>query len=340
MNTMTDRLVSPRAAQIATAIEALATQQHRERHFAMIDFRHIDAFRAVMKSENMVQAAKLMGISQPGISRLIAELEKLSGLKLFDRSRGKLSPTAEAHVLLEEVERRYAGLHAIREYANSLKDSASSPVRFGTVMSFGIGFAARAIAAFKVEHPQVPISHTTGSSALIADQVTMRTCDLGLVTDNADISSVSSSVFAAMDLICALPNDSPLLRYRTITAAMLRDQAIIAYPREDMVRWGLTNVLENVGISYSRASMETPYSVNICALVREGAGIGFVHPIAAYDFVKNGIALRRFERSLPVQTLLVKGIGSPLSTGVEHLVGILVKTLESTEKIVADALKG
>ncbi|MEZ0168175.1 LysR substrate-binding domain-containing protein [Microvirga sp. TS319] len=304
----------------------------------MIDFRHIDAFRAVMKSETMVQAAKLTGISQPGISRLIADLERLSELKLFDRSRGRLHPTTEAHVLLEEVERRYAGLQAIREFARSLKDSAASPVRFGTVMSFGIGFAARAIAAFKAEHPQIPISHTTGSSALIADQVTMRTCDLGLVTDNADVSSVSSSVFASMDLICALPSDSPLAKNRIITAAMLRDQAIIAYPREDMIRWGLTNVLEEVGISYSRASVETPYSVNICALVREGAGVGFVHPIAAYDFLGHGVSLRKFERSLPVRTLFVKGIGSPLSAGAERLGEILTKTLASTEKIVASSL--
>jgi DNA-binding transcriptional LysR family regulator len=304
----------------------------------MIDFRHIDAFRAVMKSENMVQAAKLTGVSQPGISRLIAELERLSGLKLFDRTRGRLSPTAEAYSLLEEVERRYAGLQAIREFARSLKDSASSPVRLGTVMSFGIGFAARAIAAFKADHPQIPISHTTGSSALIADQVTARTCDIGLVTDSADVSSVSSSVFASMDLICAVPSDSPLTRQRTITAAMLKDQTIIAYPREDMIRWGLTNVLEEIGISYSLASVEAPYSVNICALVREGVGLGFVHPIAAYDFMSHGVSLRRFERALPVRTLLIKGIGSPLSVGAEQLSEILSKTLTSTGKIVADAL--
>lgn len=304
----------------------------------MIDFRHIDAFRAVMKSETMVQAAKLTGVSQPGISRLIAEFERLSGLKLFDRTRGRLNPTAEAYALMDEVERRYAGLHAIREFARSLKDSASSPVRFGTVMSFGIGFAARVITAFKVEHPQIQISHTMGSSALIADQVTARTCDIGLVTDNADVSSVSSSPFASMDLICAVPSDGPLTKHRTITAAMLKDQTIIAYPREDMIRWGLTNVLEDIGINYSQASVETPYSVNICALVREGAGIGFVHPVAAYDFIGHGIALRRFERSLPVRTLLIKGIGSPLSTGAEQLGTILAGTLKTTGKIVADAL--
>lgn len=291
-----------------------------------------------MKSENMIQAAKLIGASQPGISRLIAELERLSALKLFDRTRGKLSPTPEADALFEEIERRYVGLQAIRDFAQSLKESVSSPVRFGTVMSFGIGFSARAITAFKAEHPQVPISHTMGSSALIADQVTARTCDVGLVTDNADVSSVSSSAFASMDLLCAVPIDHALARLQTISASMLKKQSVIAYPREDMIRWGLTNVLEEASASYSGASVETPYSANICALVREGAGIGFVHPIAAYDFIGNGIALRRFERSLPVRTLLIKGIGSPLSAGAEQLCGILARTLESTERIVVDAL--
>jgi DNA-binding transcriptional LysR family regulator len=304
----------------------------------MMDFRHIDAFRAVMKSENMTQAAKLIGASQPGISRLIAELERLSGLKLFDRSSGKLSPTPEAYALVEEVERRYAGLDAIRDFARGLKENASSPVRFGTVMSFGIGFSARAIATFKAEHPQVGVSHTTGSSDLITDQVSAKTCDIGLVTDNADVSSVSSSTFASMDLLCAIPSCSILTKAQTITASMLKDQSIIAYPREDMMRWGLTSVLEENRINYSQASVETLYSINICALVREGAGIGFVHPIAAYDFIGNGISLRRFERSLPVRTLLIKGVGLPLSAGAEQLSAVLSRTLSSIEKMVTDAL--
>jgi DNA-binding transcriptional LysR family regulator len=304
----------------------------------MIDFRHIDAFRAVMQSENMVQAARMIGASQPGISRLIADLERLSGLKLFDRTRAKLNPTPEAHALLEEVERRYAGLDAIREFAHSLRENASSPVRFGTVMSFGIGFAGQAIAAFKAAQSQARISHLTGSSALIAAQVAARTCDIGLVTDNADVSTVSSSVFAVMDLVCAIPSDSALAKSRTITAKMLKGQNIIAYPREDMIRWGLANLLEETGASHQVAPVETPYSASICAFVREGIGIGFVHPVAAYDFLGSGIALRRFERSLPVRTLLIKGVGTPLSATADQLGGILAETLKSTEEAVSKAL--
>jgi DNA-binding transcriptional LysR family regulator len=63
------------------------------------------------------KAAELIGLSQPGISRLIAELERSTELTLFNRDKGRLDPSEEAQALFEEVKRRYAGLEGLREFA-------------------------------------------------------------------------------------------------------------------------------------------------------------------------------------------------------------------------------
>jgi hypothetical protein len=59
----------------------------------MLNLRQLEAFRALMLTGTTVQAAAMLGITQPVISRLISDLEFQSGLSLFVRSGGRLRPT-------------------------------------------------------------------------------------------------------------------------------------------------------------------------------------------------------------------------------------------------------
>ena len=55
-----------------------------------ITFRQIDAFQTLITSGTVTKTASLLGISQPAVSRLISDLEKSAGFKLFHRSGRKL----------------------------------------------------------------------------------------------------------------------------------------------------------------------------------------------------------------------------------------------------------
>src|SRR5665213_3364032 len=77
------------------------------RRSKMVNHRQIEAFRAVIESGSMSAAARTLGISQPNISRFIAQLEASTGLKLFDRGAGKISPTEDAITFYHEVERSF-----------------------------------------------------------------------------------------------------------------------------------------------------------------------------------------------------------------------------------------
>ncbi|MFP3520738.1 LysR family transcriptional regulator, partial [Pseudomonas sp. SIMBA_077] len=53
--------------------------------------------------------------------RLIADLESRVGFVLFDRQQGRLTPTAEARVLSEEVERAFVGMDRIAQAARQIR---------------------------------------------------------------------------------------------------------------------------------------------------------------------------------------------------------------------------
>ena len=66
------------------------------------DFR-FKIFEAVVREESFTKAAESLGISQPAVSQSIAELEKMAGIRLFDRMRRSVVLTAEGEVFSNYV---------------------------------------------------------------------------------------------------------------------------------------------------------------------------------------------------------------------------------------------
>ncbi len=78
-----------------------------------VNLRHIEIFHAVMTTGNLTEAARMLHTSQPTVSRELARFEKVLGLQLFERTRGRLQPTVQGLRLFEEVQRSWYGLDRI-----------------------------------------------------------------------------------------------------------------------------------------------------------------------------------------------------------------------------------
>lgn len=89
---------------------------------AAVNLRHIEIFHAVMTAGSLTEAAHLLHTSQPTVSRELARFEKVIGLKLFERVRGRLHPTVQGLRLFEEVQRSWYGLDRIVSAAESLRE--------------------------------------------------------------------------------------------------------------------------------------------------------------------------------------------------------------------------
>ncbi|STV86800.1 transcriptional activator protein LysR [Klebsiella michiganensis] len=66
-----------------------------------VNLRHIEIFHAVMTTGNLTEAARMLHTSQPTVSRELARFEKVLGLTLFSRTRGRLQPTVQDYVCLK-----------------------------------------------------------------------------------------------------------------------------------------------------------------------------------------------------------------------------------------------
>jgi DNA-binding transcriptional LysR family regulator len=65
-----------------------------------INLRQVEAFKAVIEYGTVSRAAEMLNVSQPAMSKLIAHLEEDTGLRLFDRLKGRLAPDPSRNAAL------------------------------------------------------------------------------------------------------------------------------------------------------------------------------------------------------------------------------------------------
>lgn len=149
----------------------------------MINLRHIEIFHAVYQTGSLSGAARLLGVSQPSVSKVLRHAETRLGLSLFRIVRGRLIPTDEAHELFVEASAVQDRVETLHEIARNLRRAEQGRLRISTIHSLGIKVVPDAIAAFAVRHPNVSIEVQTLHSMELAETLHARTSDLAIGYD-------------------------------------------------------------------------------------------------------------------------------------------------------------
>ncbi len=155
--------------------------------------RQLEAFKSVMTAGTVTAAADLMNISQPVVSRLIAQLESATGLKLFFRSKRRLRPTPEALSFFREVEKTFAGVEKLKQVADNIRNFSTGNLRIVCLPALALGFMPRVIDRFLDKHPKITVSLQTRSSQTVREWIAAQQFDLGLAAGATDIPGVTSA---------------------------------------------------------------------------------------------------------------------------------------------------
>src|SRR5687768_14226010 len=136
-----------------------------------------------MTSGSASRASELLGVTQPAISRSVADLEAAVGFSLFDRVRGRLVPTPEGQMFFRDVNASFAGLDRLRSAAARIRDFGSGGIRIASLAALGSTLVPRAIRAFREAHPQIAITLQIASSSAVRHLVAHQQFDIGLAAD-------------------------------------------------------------------------------------------------------------------------------------------------------------
>src|SRR4051812_28182714 len=85
-----------------------------------LSVKSLRAFHAIVETGSVTAAATILGLTQPAVSRMLAQLEEMIGFGLFYRDHGRLVPTQDALMMFAEVDLSLSTLERVNSVVRDI----------------------------------------------------------------------------------------------------------------------------------------------------------------------------------------------------------------------------
>ncbi|OON39373.1 LysR family transcriptional regulator [Izhakiella australiensis] len=293
-----------------------------------INPRQVEAFHKVILTGGITQAANMMNITQPAVSRLIKDFEYALNLKLFDRDGRGLEPREEALKLFREVERIYLGLDHIARIADDIRQSRSSVLRIGAVSPLSALCTEFILPPLIGANPELSLFMDVESTASIIDMVLSNQYDVGFIYGRPTLKGLRADLLGVTQAVAVMTADHPLVNQPQVTLQDLTLHRAILPGRKTVMRERLAQLLSDQSLAL-HSPIETSL-VQCCTLAAAGLGIGVVDIVTALTS-KAEIVMKPFEPAIEVAWLAIFPPQQGRSMRVEQLVEEMREKLASLE---------
>ncbi|MDK2808594.1 MAG: hypothetical protein PWP24_1330 [Clostridiales bacterium] len=242
-----------------------------------ITFLQIHYFLTVAKTLNFTQAASLLYISQPALSKQILSIEGELGLVLFERNKRTVMLTPAGASLYKEWALLEADLNASIARAKLLQQNEAKTLRIGCTDTFPIDEALSLLMErFQTQYPDIDIDIGSYGFRTLKEQFQSGDFDVIFIPEFelSAYKGVKTLPFQTVDLCIAVPLSHPLSKKKEVTVSDLKEQPIITISPKESVK-GVEKI-KNLCQDYGFEPNIVKYMSNLNSLllgVRNGIGI-------------------------------------------------------------------
>ena len=262
-------------------------------------------FKSLFEAGSASQAARTLGITQSGVSRSLAQLERNLGIQLFLREKNRLIATPEARELYDEILRLMGNIEELRHSVLALKEFGTSRLRIAAIPGLSFGFVPRLVAALLEENPRFSISLDMMSSHEVQLAVESSHADIGFVTLPVTSRLLQVEPWLTTQAVCLLPQGHALTKRQRVDVEDLRDQHLVISNQPSLGTNPLLDLIARHGVQIAgktEANIGT-----IAALVANRVGITVMNPVTARDQLspRDGVVIRPFSPAMTFRFGLV-----------------------------------
>ncbi|MFA8327225.1 pca operon transcription factor PcaQ [Burkholderia ubonensis] len=276
-----------------------------------VKFRHLQCFLAVAQLGGVQKAAESLSITQPAVSKTIAELESILGVRLFERSRQGARPTREAQLFMPHAN---ACVLALRQGVGLLAHDgggAAATLEIGMLPTVAASLAPALMKALAARWPRVVVRLATAANADLLERLKAGAieCAIGRLSEPERMVGLAFEQLYNEPLVAVVRAGHPLMA-SAAPAAELARYPVVLPPYGTLIRQSAEQLLGACGAPPLDAFIEV-LSVSVArALALENDAVWFVPQYAAeYDLSTGALA------RLPLP-----------SAGTDEPVGLILRT--------------
>lgn len=152
-----------------------------------MELRVLNYFLAVAREENFTKAAQQLHLTQPTLSRQIADLEQELGVKLFIRSNHNIILTEEGMILKRRAQEILSLADKTKRDFMQKEEALSGTISIGSGEFRSTEYLAKIIAQFRKQYPNVKYEIYSGNASNIRDYIERGFLDIGLMSEPIDM---------------------------------------------------------------------------------------------------------------------------------------------------------
>ncbi len=296
-----------------------------------MNLKQLEAFRATIECGSITGASQVLHVSQPSISRLIADLERSVGFPLFLRKGRGLTATVEARRFYQAVDSVFVGIDKLSELAEVIRTTAGEVVSVGVIPAFSQVLLPQAVARLHDARKDIRFMISTRNTPAIVDAVRLQQFDLGIVGRSPPYEGATTLYQTKFPYVALLRSDHPsAASSRSVDLEDLAktDSFITfggAFPDEMS---GMDKRVSQLLSSKSRISATNMPTAS--ALTRESGMVSIVDPFSAKQAeALGGVTARPLKQSLSYNVAVITRGHDTLSKESKELADYLIEQFDT-----------
>jgi DNA-binding transcriptional LysR family regulator len=271
------------------------------------ELKYMEAANAVAEELSFSRAARRLRLSQPAITKQIAELEESLGVTLFFRDHHVVSLTEAGRAYIEEA--RIAILHAERavQAARAAGQNAETILNLGRSPYIDPFFTSQLLATKLPLFPRLRLNLSSGFSCDLVRHVLNGELDAALVIEPPDSGSLTGLKIDESPFYVVMSQEDELANYPSLSLDQLAGKRWILFerlghpPLYDLIR-KLTQDLQIIpsALQHFMIPEET------LPLIHEPGAIVIVAKTGALRIARSGLTMRPLDEiKLQMRTFLI-----------------------------------
>jgi DNA-binding transcriptional LysR family regulator len=228
-----------------------------ERVGRRIRLRDLHILLAVVQCKSLAKAAERLAISRPVVSKAIADLEHVLGVRLLERDRHGAEPTVYGAALIKRGTTIFAELRESVKDIEFLTDPAAGEVRIGCNPLLATSFVAAVVDRLSRRYPRVVFHLVIKQVETLHRELSERNVDLLIGRRFRLVANERLSFETLFDdsIVVAAGVQNPWTRRRRIDLADLVSAAWVLPPPESVIGSAAMQAFRAKGLDYPRTAV-------------------------------------------------------------------------------------